>query len=102
MPAHHSDANDMTDDGGCRRSFDAPSKPLDKNDVTTEINGIVNKNGDRHQSRTAIDAHHRGQCPSHHLGRRTDHQREEIVARGIKELFIGTKPSGDVVSEEQT
>ena len=59
MPAHNHDADDMTDDGGRRRAFDAPSEPLDENDVSAKVNGIVDEDGNRHQSRTAVDADHR-------------------------------------------
>ena len=59
MPAHDGNTDDMTDNGGRRRSFDTPSKPLDEDDIATKVNGIVDEDSNRHQSRTAIDAYHR-------------------------------------------
>ena len=101
MPAHEDDADDVADDRSRRRAFDAPSEPLDEHDVKTEIDGIVNEDGNRDQSRTAVHPNHRSQCPRHHISRRTEQQRVEIVARSPEELLAVAQPARDGVGEEQ-
>ena len=59
MPTHDHNTDDMSDNGGCGRSFDTPSKPLDEDDIAAEVNGIVDEDGDRYQSRAAVDTYHR-------------------------------------------
>ena len=59
MPTHDHNADDMSDNGGSGRSFDTPTKPLDEDDITAEVNSIVDEDGNRYQFRTAVDAYHR-------------------------------------------
>ncbi len=102
VPAHDGNADEVADDGGRRRTLDAPAQPLDEDDVAQQVDGIVDEDGDGNEPRTPIDPDHVGHCPRHHKGRRTKKHGVKIVAQAAGKLLVRAQHTRDGIVAEHT
>ena len=92
----------MSDDSCCRGASDAPPQPLDENDVETEIDGIVDDDGQGDELWLAVDADHRGEAPHEDEGGIAKQQHLHVVAGHGEYLVVAAEHTGGLVGEENS
>ena len=92
---HDSYAHQMTYDGRCRGACNTPSAQLNEDEVEPKVHGIVDDDGQRCQTRTAIGADHDADAPHHHVGWSTIEHRAQVLERRLQQVGVVAEQRSD-------